>query len=158
NDGGSSGGGVFSSGVLNAEATRFYNNHAQSGGALFNRSQASLTSSQVVSNSAVNGTGGGINNLSSAFLTMSNTSVLSNTAGATSGGGLQNGTTGQVVLTDTVLAYNLAGLGAGIDNLGQLSMTGGELRANRAITSSGGLFNDGNATLNATGVISNSSL
>ena len=124
------GGGIFNDegGVLNVERTEIFNNAAvywtdpvealSNAGGVFNRAEATISSSWIHDNRAT-----------------------------TSGGGVTNRGRGEITLRDTIIERNHTLDGGGIFNGNVLVMEGGGLVDNRAEEIGGGISNIGIATL-----------
>jgi CSLREA domain-containing protein len=116
------------------------------GGLRVNTGQAAiLTHTQIISNSAGNGVGGGISNLG--VLTLTYTSLVSNTAGVFEGGGLHSRGTGLV--QESVIVSNTAVTGGG-----GIWLESGALSLSNVTLSGNSVAGDGGAIYNAGGGIS----
>jgi len=89
-------------------------------------------------------------------LTMTNSLVFGNLS-STSGGGLLNWVGAEARLTEVSFATNNALYGAGIFNLGTITLTKVSLTFNTATTYGGGFFNQGEAFLTETNISGNTS-
>jgi len=126
------------------------------GGVYVYSGSATLTETQVISNSA-SISGGGLY-VYTGTLSMTGGGINSNSA-ASSGGGVFVGF-GSATLTGTqVISNSTSGSGGGVyinEGSGALSMTGGGINSNSAASSGGGVYvYSGSATLTETQVISN---
>jgi fibronectin-binding autotransporter adhesin len=163
------GGGILNYGTLTISNTVINGNKAVvTGGAIVNQADigqpgaVTIINSRIITNSATGtiggqGGGGGItsfNNISQTIhpqLTLINTSLLTNT-GTTAGYGGGLYVDGNTTLTNVTLQGNSASGGGGAYvHFGQLTMQGGQVVSNTALTGSGsggGFRNDGLLTLN----------
>lgn len=142
------GGAIYSNGPVTITNSTLSFNTSGGGGALYLDSAARtvVQGGQFVSNTSFGLYGGGITNLG--LLTMTGSlmqgNVLSRTtfpAGDEGGGAIANYAAGTVALVNSSLVGNVsARRGGGVQNFGRLSVTGGEVRQNKAILG-GGVYN-----------------
>jgi CSLREA domain-containing protein len=113
-----------------------------------------LTHSTLISNTSVNGSGGGISNYGNALIESSN--ILSNTTNSSGGGISSNGT---IKIYGSTLAGNTASAGGGlvINYSGLATLTNSTISGNTANGSGGGLANysSGAMYLNNVTIVSN---
>ncbi len=158
---GESGGGIRNSGTLTLDNTTLSGNVSGiDGGALLNLGTLTLTSSTVSGNDA-SGNGGGMFNGSGNSLTVTASTVSGNSASGAGrdGGGIFNASGASLTLTNSTITDNTADdEGGGIfgDTTATATIVNSTL-SNNAVTigSSGGIFNDGTATLTNTIVATN---
>ena len=157
NSASASGGGIAgcctgSNSALSLDNVTVRENSAPSGGGLaLNDVAATITNSQIVSNTAASGDGGGINAGPNVTLSLANSAVLSNTA--LGGGGLSLNNSA-VSLDNVNLTGNQAsGSGGGVA-LSQATavITNSQIANNTAGWSGGGLALDNNASVTLTSV------
>jgi CSLREA domain-containing protein len=110
------------------------------GGALFNRGTLTLTDTTLYSNHARD-RGGAIWNTGGAMVTLTNSTVDMNTVLFFDGGGIYNDATSTVALVNSTLSGNGANDGAGVYNLGVLSITNSTLSGNIALADGGAIYN-----------------
>jgi hypothetical protein len=134
---GSNAGGIANSGNLTISGCDIYNNSASSGGAVYNTGTLAVISSSLAGNSAFN-SGGGIYNSATATATVTGSNVTGNDAPL--GGGVNN--SGNLTLSGVLCSSNSANnSGGGIDNAGSVSINNSTLASNTATSQGGGLFN-----------------
>jgi CSLREA domain-containing protein len=143
-------------GSLTLDGGQVMGNRAnQNGGGIYHLDDAStltITGSDVISNTAVNGDGGGLFMLADGAINQS--AFVGNTAVNGVGGGVYNG--GAVLNGQAaVLSGNQALAGGGLYNAnGGLHLTGGSFVNNQALTDGGGLYAHGGMVApNLTGII-----
>ncbi len=96
----------------------------------------------------INSGGGGIVNLSTGTVNVTNSMLSGNSA--TGGGGIYNASTGTMNVTNSTLSSNSAGFGGGILNkVGTVNVTNSTLSGNSANSNGGGIFNT-TGTVNVT--------
>jgi hypothetical protein len=147
-----SGGGVWSAGDLHLGAAHIFSNAASisGGGVYVEAGSATLSGTQVLSNSA--GAGGGVYVYrGGATLNVSGGEVGSNSASINGGGVYVLG--GDATLSGTQVVSNSAGYGGGVYVYwGSATLNGTPVIRNSAVYSGGGVFvNDGSGTLNVSG-------
>ncbi len=161
NSASASGGGIAgcctgSNSALGLDNVTVRENSAPSGGGLaLNDVVATITNSQIISNTAASGDGGGINAGPNVTLSLANSAVLSNTA--LGGGGLSLNNSA-VSLDNVNLTGNQASGSGGGMALSQATavITDGQIANNTAGASGGGLWlNNANATLTSVTVQGN---
>ena len=163
------GGGLWNgAGKMVINNTRIDNNSAagdlsdQGGGGIYNLSgTVEINGATIRANQATGaaGSGGGILNDAGAILSISNTQIIANTA-VRAGGGLEDnsGASSLVTILNSVLDSNVTSMSPGnggavhITGDGNLNITGGFVRNNRASAEGGGLWN-GAGTMNVNRVI-----
>ena len=135
-------GGIQNLGVADVIDTTVANNSAfEAGGGLSNRPGATLavTGSEVLDNTALTGSSGGIANAGT--LAVTDSTVNDNTA-ANSAGGIGNG--GILTVSNTTVSGNEAGQqGGGISNDGEVTLTNTVVSSNNSGADGGGIFNSG---------------
>ena len=129
---------------------------ANQGGGIWNQAgsrvliQGSVTSLDIVGNTAQSGHGGGIYN--KGFLRALDATFESNTTETLDGGGLFNTRTGVAELNNVFLSGNSASrTGGGIANFGQLALIDAFFQSNTATTVGGALFTDADAVTTDSG-------
>jgi hypothetical protein len=138
------GGAIYNAGSLTLNGDTLSGNSAYvGGGGICNQGALTLYACTLSGNSAytlgVPTFGGGIYN--SGTLTLDASTLSGNSAKL--GGGLFNDATGYAFVQDNCnLSGNAAGAGGAIENLGQLSVSGGTLWANRADLEGGAIANN----------------
>ncbi len=163
------GGGLYVNGSLTMDTSTVTGNNVvasnqslgmHGGGVVFNF-HAQITNSTIVSNSVLVGNnpagyGGGISVggfYYNADLLLDRSVVLSNVANDGGGinidGGTSSSTDPPVTVRNSSIYDNLATNGAGIFNLGQLTVTNSTFYLNAASKSGGGLYNSKTATVNS---------
>jgi len=161
NTAGQRGGGLYqadAAGRLNLTGCRVEDNEATSsyGGGLYVAGSATLSDTQVISNTATRG--GGLCQFSAGGrVDVVNSYIERNTARSEAGGGLW--VLGNAALTETQVISNTAlsagsSYGGGLYIVGSADVTGGRVERNTA-DYGGGLYVGGTATLAATQVVSN---
>lgn len=164
------GGGIFNRGSLTIDNADVSGNKAtKDGGGIYNSFNATLTVVQcwITYNDAwtvAGGYGGGIYNNGTAWIGFS-TRILHNSA-VLAGGGISNGLTATLTINDTWVNENECTSdgpgGGGIHNVGNLTMSNGEVNYNRSIGSDqtqvgGGIYNSiGTATFQNVSIMYNS--
>ncbi len=164
------GGGLWNGGQLTLNRSTVTNNSAFSVGGVFNYGQLTLSRS-IVSHNTSTYNGGGIFNCGASFhdfglctgapgrLTLNGSTVSDNVVAGGSGGGIDNDGQAFVTLNGSTVSGNVAQLnGGGIANDAQANLTINlsSVSGNTA-GSTGGISNDGTATLNTSAVSNNSS-
>ena len=116
------GGGIFLhfDGTLKLDHCSVSRNSAPAGGGIYSVGALNLTDSQFISNTARTGSGGAI--MTSRSMTLINSLVLSNTARSSLGGGIYNFSGGMATVQNSLVAGNLAAQGGGIYNEGEASI------------------------------------
>jgi len=147
------GGGLYATGALSLVGGAIENNRGQDGGGVYANSTLALTSTRVVSNTALQGGwAGGAYAGDAASL---NGAVFQGNTSAARGGGLY--VEGELTLTDTQFISNTANEGGGVNARDIVNVTGGAFIGNRGNTKHGGLYARGALTLADTRFIGNSS-
>jgi Bacterial Ig domain/Bacterial SH3 domain len=165
------GGGIFNTGggqvFIQNNSFISGNNAAAGGGGIYNESLSSLltivnsTIGGASGNQVTLGSGGGITNELSAQLSLQNSTISGNTAAA-GGGGIYNGD-GRVTIDSSIiggvnpniaLSQNGGGLWNNINGV-MLLQNGTQVSNNTAAANSGGIFNAGVLTINASSLVNN---
>jgi CSLREA domain-containing protein len=118
-------GGIYNSyGALTISGSTFYNNSGYNGGGIFNIGSGSVTvtNSTFSANTAEN-RGGGIMNFSDGSLTLNHSTFFGNSAGD-SGGGIYINTSGKLYYSNTIIANSAGG---DCINLGSINSNTGNL-------------------------------
>ena len=157
---------VATTGAVDVANSKFLNNNAGSGGAIYaigsnaivSISESILQDNSVSSTNPNSKRGGAIYLANGAKVTLSETQVLSNTGAY--GGGIAN-ENGTLTLSNMTLAYNNSsstGAGGGIYNLGTADLTNVTFFQNSIRTGNGGgMYNKGTATMSHVTFSQNSS-
>lgn len=120
------GGAIYNRSAISAQGMALAENSALFGGAIRNYGEFGLyTPTLLLNRSAIYNNnalyGGGINSVSPAFVTLTNTTIAGNTA-QQEGGGIHNGTEVELRLINTTIYSNTAlGAGGGITSTGDVS-------------------------------------
>ena len=141
-----SGGAVWvQQGVVSLSGVTITNNSAGSGGGVYNQGTLTLSQCAISNNTAINGTGGGIENVSGGNLTLQNSSVTGNVDSASPGGGVDNG--GTLTITGGTFSGNQATQGGAINNnsyYASIDDSAGTLfSSNTASLDGGAIYNQG---------------
>ncbi|HEY1894714.1 MAG TPA: choice-of-anchor Q domain-containing protein [Terracidiphilus sp.] len=94
--------------------TNITGNSAGSGGGVYNQATLTLAGCAITNNTAINGTGGGIENVYGGILTLHDSAVTGNVDNASPGGGVDNG--GSLTITGGTFRSNQATRGGAISN------------------------------------------
>ena len=152
-----SGGGILNTGTGRLSLNHInldYNTAGNDGGGLRNGHIINLQNSSLNGNTATN-FGGGIHNLGG-ILTVTHTMLSDNTALNHSGGGLQNNDGGIASLIATTVNHNSAGNhGGGVRNDGNMTLHNSSLSSNNASSHGGGLYNNGSLNVINSTLVSN---
>jgi hypothetical protein len=135
----SHGGGVYNNGTLTLTNVALFANGADSGGAIYNDSGATLVCNAcAIDDNSVLNDGAGIDN--EGYMTLALGTVVTENYGGTLGGGIYNN--GTLTIRDNCqITSNAAQYGGGIYNSGpSLTMSGGSVSNNTATDSGGGIF------------------
>ena len=126
------------------------------GGIYLEGGQMSVSSVNIINNTAASG-GGGIAINSPGKVSLNNVNILNNNGGP-QGGGLRVNS-GSVNLTNVTIGNNAALFGGGIYNQpsSQITLTNVIIFSNTATTSGGGLYNNGGTVIGKDGEIRNNS-
>jgi len=155
------GGGIYNSGALTLTQVTVELNRACNGGGLSNSGTAALDSVTISQNLAFSGGacatsgtgfGGGVFNLSSGILDLTNSSIRNNSA-EFNGGGIYS-SSGQVTITGGELRENSGGAyGGAADSMGVMTLSGGTTVNDNTANDGGGISNrESNAVLTISGV------
>ncbi|HEY9694944.1 MAG TPA: DUF4347 domain-containing protein [Oculatellaceae cyanobacterium] len=140
------GGGVYNDGILSVSNSKFSNNLAAFGGAIFNSSNGKLTSitSSTISNNQAT-FGGGIFNQAGSIINSITSSTISDNSASQLGGGILNQVSGEIKdITNSTIGNNIATIaGAGIFNQtnGKIKITSSTISANTT-NHGGGIYNE----------------
>jgi predicted outer membrane repeat protein len=126
-------------GVVTLTGTKINNNSAGSGGGVYNQGTLTLSRCAISNNTAINGSGGGIENIEGASLTLQDSTVTGNVDSASPGGGVDNG--GTLTITGGTFSGNQATQGGAIYNNGfyaSMNDSPGTLFSSNTASSDGG--------------------
>ena len=146
------GGGIDNTGYLTVDNCTITGNSATDGGGIFNSCALVIDNSTFSGNSATYG--GGIDTSGAKYVgctavyanVIVNNSTFSGNS-ASLGGGVYNDLHETATLTNCTVAKNDAPTGAGIDNVGAMSLASCTVAQNTAFSAGGGIANGGTLTL-----------
>jgi hypothetical protein len=145
-----SGGAIWvQQGAVSLSGVTITRNSAGSGGGVYNQGTLTLSQCAITNNTAINGTGGGIENTSGASLTLQDSAVTGNVDSASPGGGVDNG--GTLTITGGTFSGNQATQGGAINNNSYYASiydsAGTLFGSNTASLDGGAIYNQGYLSL-----------